>query len=166
MVTIREAVARLVSFFRNDQRDRDFDQELAVHIEMATTDHIREGFTATEAHRRALARLGGAEPAKHLHRETRGMPRVDGLLQDVRYSVRTLSRIPALTIASVETPAMGIGATTAIFSTVNATLLRPLPYPAAEPLVDVHTRYVDGQVPTGLVATSEMPADGKCSGSG
>src|SRR5688572_3160199 len=78
MVTIREAVARLVSFFRKDHRDREFDQELAAHIEMATADHIHEGLPAPEARRRALARLGGIEPAKQLHREARGMPLLDG----------------------------------------------------------------------------------------
>lgn len=156
MVNIREAVARLVSFFRKDQRDREFDQELASHIEMATADHIREGVTPTEARRQALARLGSIEAAKQLHRETRGMPLLDGLVQDVRYSIRTLARSPVFAIASVGTLAIGIGATTAIFSTVNATLLRPLPYPAAEQLVDVHTRYVDGRITTGLVATSEI----------
>lgn len=156
MVTIREAVARLVSFFRKDQRDREFDQELAVHIEMATTDHIREGLTAPEARRRALARLGGIEPAKQLHREARGMPLLEGFLQDVRYSVRTLGRSPAFTLAAVATLAIGMGATTAIFSTVNATLLRPLPYPRSEQLVDVHTRFVDGRVTTGLVANAEI----------
>jgi predicted permease len=156
MVTIREAVGRLISFFRKDQRDREFDQELAAHIEMATAEHIHDGFTPPEARRRALARLAGIEPAKQLHRETRGVPLLDGLIQDVRYSVRTFARSPVFTIASVGTLAIGIGATTAIFSTVNATLLRPLPYPAAEQLVDVHTRYVDGRVTTGLVATSEI----------
>lgn len=156
MVTIREAVARLVSFLRKEQRDREFDEELAAHIEMATADHIRDGLTPPDARRRALARLGGVEPAKQLHRETRGMPVLDGLLQDVRYSIRTLGRSPAFTIAAIGTLAIGIGATTAIFSTVNATLLRPLPYPASEQLVDVHTRYVDGRVTTGLVASSEI----------
>ncbi len=156
MVTLREAVARLVSFVRKDDRDREFDQELTAHIEMATADHLREGLPAAEARRRALARLGGIEPAKQLHREARGMPLLDGVVQDIRYSVRTLGRSPAFTIAAVATLAIGIGATTAIFSTVNATLLRPLPYPEAGQLVDVHTRYVDGRVTTGLVATSEI----------
>jgi len=164
MVTIREAFGRLISFFRKDQRDRDLDQELDAHVEMATADYIRDGFMPPEARRRALARLGGIEGAKQLHRETRGMPLLDGLLQDVRYSVRTLARSPAFTIASVGTLAIGIGATTAIFSTVNATLLRPLPYPAAEQLIDVHTRYVDGRITTGLVATSEIVTLRKLSG--
>ncbi|HEY7292798.1 MAG TPA: ABC transporter permease [Vicinamibacterales bacterium] len=158
MVTVREAIARLVSFFRKDQRDREFDQELATHLEMATADHIREGLASPEARRRALARLGGIEPAKQLHRETRGLPLLDDLAQDIRYSSRTLVRSPAFTLASAGTLAIGIAATTAIFSTVNATLLRPLPYPAAEQLVDVHTRYVDGRMTSGLVATSEIVA--------
>ncbi len=156
MITIRQALARLVSFFRKDHLDRDLDQELAAHIEMAAADRIREGVAPIEARRQALARLGGIEPAKQLHRETRGVPLLDGLIQDVRYSVRTFARSPVFTIASVGTLAIGIGATTAIFSTVNATLLRPLPYPFSEQLVDVRTRYVDGRVTTGLVATSEI----------
>ncbi|HYE87436.1 MAG TPA: ADOP family duplicated permease [Vicinamibacterales bacterium] len=158
MVTIREAAARLVSFFRQDQRDQEFDQELAAHIEMATADHIRGGVPPEEARRRALAKLGGIEPAKQLHRETRGIPALDGVLNDVRYSVRTLRRSPAFALAAVATLAIGIGATTAIFSTVNATLLRPLPYPNAEQLVDVHTRFVDGRVTTGMVANAEIVA--------
>lgn len=158
MVTIREACARLVSFFRKDQRDREFEQELASHVDMATHDHVREGLTEGEARRRALARLGGIEPVKQLHRETRGVPMLDGILQDLRYSVRTLKRSPAFTVAAVATLAVGIGATTAIFSTVNATLLRPLPYPAPDLLVDVHTRFADGRVTTGLVANAEIVA--------
>jgi len=156
MVTLREAVARLISFFRKNQRDREFDQELAAHLDMATADYLREGLRADESRRRAMARLGGIEPTKQLHRETRGMPALDGVLNDVRYSVRTLGRSPAFTAAAGATLAIGIGATTAIFSTVNATLLRPLPYPHAEQLVDVHTRYVDGRVTTGLVANAEI----------
>lgn len=156
MVTLREALGRLISFFRKDQRDQDLAQELDAHVEMATADYIRDGFSPQEARRRALARLGGIEPTKQLHREARGLPLLDGLLQDVRYSVRMLVRSPAFTVASVGTLAVGIGATTAIFSTVNATLLRPLPYPAAEQLVDVRSRYVDGRVTTGFLATSEI----------
>ena len=78
------------------------------------------------------------------------------LLQDVRYGIRKLWRAPAFTLAAVATLAIGIGATVAIFSTVNATLLRPLPYPRSEDLVALRTRYTDGRVTTGLVAAVEV----------
>lgn len=156
MVTPREAIARLVSFVRKDQRDKEFDQELAAHIEMSTADRVRDGLPEAEARRHALTRLGGIEPVRQLHRETRGLPALDALQNDVRYSLRTFKRSPAFTAAAVATLAIGIGTTTAIFSIVNATLLRPLPYPHAEQLVDVHTRMVDGRVTTGLVANSEI----------
>lgn len=161
VLTLREAIARLVSFVRRDRRDRELDQELAAHVEMSTADHRREGLSEAEARRRALARLGGLEPARQLHREARGLPALDDLWNDVRYSVRTLARSPAFTAAAVATLAIGIGTTTAIFSIVNATLLRPLPYPHAEQLVDVHTRMVDGRVTSGLVANSEIVSLGR-----
>src|SRR5579864_1575620 len=78
------------------------------------------------------------------------------VLQDLRYAVRKLWGAPAFTLAAVATLAIGIGATTAIFSTVNATLLRPLPYPRSDSLIALRTRYVDGRVTTGLVAPVEV----------
>src|ERR1051326_3991367 len=81
---------------------------------------------------------------------------MDTLLQDLRYAVRKLVSAPAFTLAAVATLAIGIGATIAIFSTVNATLLRPLPYPRSEDLIALRTRYADGRVTTGLVAAAEV----------
>src|ERR1043165_6945457 len=81
---------------------------------------------------------------------------MDTLLQDLRYAVRKLVSAPAFTLAAVATLAIGIGATIAIFSTVNATLLRPLPYPHPEDLIALRTRYADGRVTTGLVAAAEV----------
>jgi putative ABC transport system permease protein len=77
-------------------------------------------------------------------------------LQDLRYAVRKLAGAPAFTLAAVSTLAIGIGATTAIFSTVNATILRPLPYSHPEELVALRTDYTDGRMTTGLVAAAEM----------
>src|SRR5262245_51087347 len=81
---------------------------------------------------------------------------MDHLLHDIRYAVRKLWGSPAFTLAAVATLAIGIGATTAIFSTVNATLLRPLPYPRAETLIALRTRYIDGSVTTGLLSAAEI----------
>ena len=81
---------------------------------------------------------------------------MDVLLQDLRYAVRKLVAAPAFTLAAVATLAIGIGATTAIFSTVNATLLRPLPYPNSQNLIALRTRYTDGRLTTGLVAAVEV----------
>jgi len=78
------------------------------------------------------------------------------LIQDFRYALRKLAGAPAFTLAAVATLAIGIGATIAIFSTVNATLLRPLPYPRSEDLIALRTRYADGRVTTGLVAAAEV----------
>jgi putative ABC transport system permease protein len=81
---------------------------------------------------------------------------IESLLQDVRYAIKQLVRTPIFTAAAAATLAIGIGATTAIFSTVNATLLRSLPFPRSEELIAIRTRYTDGKVTTGMVAPVEL----------
>ena len=90
---------------------------------------------------------------------------MDVLLHDLRYAARKVWAAPAFTLAAVATLAIGIGATTAIFSTVNATLLRPLPYRHPEELIALRTRYVDGRVTTGLVASVEITRLNEAGGS-
>jgi putative ABC transport system permease protein len=81
---------------------------------------------------------------------------MERIVHDLRYALRKLAGAPAFTLAAVATLAIGIGATTAIFSTVNATLLRPLPFAHPEDLIALRTRYADGRVTTGLVAAVEL----------
>ena len=81
---------------------------------------------------------------------------METLLQDVRFALRNLRRTPAFPLAAIATLALGVGATTAIFSTVNAALLRPLPYPGAQDLYSLRTALTDGRVTTGFLAPSEI----------
>jgi len=78
------------------------------------------------------------------------------LLQDVRFALRSIRRSPAVPVAAIVTLAIGIGATTAIFATLNAVLLKPLPYPAAEDLYNIRTTLVDGRVTTGMLSNGEV----------
>ena len=78
------------------------------------------------------------------------------VLQDVRFAIRSLRRAPAVPLAAIATLAVGIGATTAIFATLNAVLLKPLPYPKAEDLYNLRTTLIDGRVTTGMLSNGEV----------
>src|SRR5580765_7178854 len=81
---------------------------------------------------------------------------METLLQDVRFTLRSLRRAPAFPLSAIATLALGIGATTAIFSTLNAVLLKPLPYPSPQDLYSLRTTLIDGRVTTGLLSGGEI----------
>jgi putative ABC transport system permease protein len=118
--------------------DADFQEELEAHLDMLTEDNLRRGMNPEEAARAARMRLGGLTQLQEINRELRGLPLLDQTLQDLRYGLTTLRNRPAYGTVAILTLALGIGATTVIFSAVYSVLVRPLPFENAERLVAVY----------------------------
>ena len=132
---LRLAVGRLLALFRKRRLDGELEGEIFAHMEMAELDAIAAGLTPEEARREARRGFGGIEPMKEDHRDQRSVRWVENLLRDVRYGMASLARDPGFAAVTIGLLALGIGANTAMFSIVDAVLLKPLPFPEPERMV-------------------------------
>ncbi|MGA9071526.1 MAG: permease prefix domain 1-containing protein [Terracidiphilus sp.] len=121
--------------FSKRQRQRELDDELRFHLEQSTAVKMAAGMTAAEARRQALVEFGGVERTREQCHEQRPGWWLGTVAQDVRYALRGFRRNPAFTITVIATLALGIGATTAVFSVVDRILFRALPYAHDDRLV-------------------------------
>jgi predicted permease len=138
MRPLRAFVAFLNAPLIRERQDRELALELDAHLQMYTDDNIRAGIPPEEARRRARIALGGVESVKEDCRDAYRAHWLADLLRDLLYAVRTLRQKPGFAAVAVLTLALGIGATTVMFTVINGVLLKPLPYPAPDRLVSLN----------------------------
>jgi len=127
MKPLRRFLKRLSSWATKARDEERLRSEIEDHIACQTADNIRAGLPPIEARRQAVLKFGGVESMKESYRDRRGLPLLETLLQDTRHALRRLRMAPAFTLATILTLALGIGATTSIFTLVHAVLLKSLP---------------------------------------
>lgn len=138
MRKLRALCIRWMHMLRPGRSEEDFSAELESHLGMHIESGIRMGLSEDEARRQALIKLGGVEQARQAYREQRGLPWLDSMRRDLRYSFRTLAKHKAVTAIAILSIGLGIGANATIFSMVSRLVLRPAPVGNPSTLLSIH----------------------------
>jgi len=155
-------VGGLKALLRQGREERDLDEELRAYLEASIDEKIRGGMSEETAIRAARLQMGALDAVKDATREVGWEARLDSLWRDMRYAARTLRKTPGFTVVAIATLALGIGANTAIFSAVNAILLRPLPVDHPEELLSLAAVRVDDPDPVfSYAAYRQFAAEGR-----
>ncbi len=144
----RAFLIRCFGFFGKARRDRDLAAEIESHLALHASENVQRGMNSADARREAVLKLGGIENVKESYRDRRSIPMLETFSQDARYALRLIRKNPLFSTIAILILALGIGANVAIFSIVNAMLLRPLPYPNAERLVHFDWKFRNFPVPS------------------
>ena len=137
MKFLRRFLIRLANFATRQHADQRLRDEIAEHLALQTEENVRAGMSSAEARRQAALKFGAAEAIREGHHAEQSIPFIENLLFDLKYAVRMLLRSPGFAFVAIATIALGIGATTAIYSVIDATLLHPLPYANPAELVRI-----------------------------
>ena len=137
MKFLRRFFIRFSNLAAGRSADQRLQEEIAEHLALQAEENMRAGMSPAEARRQAALKLGITQAIREHHHAEQSLPFIENLLFDLRYAVRMLLRSPGFSFIAIATIALGVGATTAIYSVIDATLLHPLPYPNPAELVRV-----------------------------